>query len=664
MVKVIWSIKEIVEILKQRQDNQFDGNIAVSGARGDGKCQKKGDKVLMSDGLFKNVEDVKVGDEIISPQSNGSYIFVKVINTHSHFEKEVYEVREQTRNHKLLYTCSGEHLIPVMKPHSKRMGRGDSIPRFHYKLLENLSAKRLSGLSNKGSHLVSFSTTAIQSSNLKKPSIDPYSLGAFLGDGSYGKSNFSITTDDLEIFEYFNKKYKIIRSTPKKGHTVKSYHFSKLSKLGLTLKKLNLYGKTSGDKFIPKEYLNYSIKNRFELLAGLIDTDGFISKNNQITICTKSFQLAEDIKNLVFTLGGYSLIRPIYKACQSFKEKRKYYDVSIQFDNPLKIPLKLKRRKDRLRKVAHNPRNIAIKCIKTKSQVVYGIEIDSPSKWYVTNNWMITHNSSLIGKIFYRFSNFDPWKHQVYSREKVIELLKTQMRGICWDDEAINTGYKREFQNKGQQELIKHITAYRDNFNIFASAIPNFFSLDKDLRDLYFIHFHVIERGIAVVHMPSQGRLYSPDKWDADHNKKIEAKWAKVIKKNIKFKPPYYQLSTFRGYLYFEDLTTKQRKLYEEIKKTKRGEAFQTANNNAGPIKLTLTQKLFNRLKEGKLTEDFLLQSCLMEGERYSSVRTNLNQMVKDAGMKGTLKDVIRASNPDDIHSNYRGQKVNQIPSY
>ncbi len=233
--------------------------------------------------------------------------------------------------------------------------------------------------------------------------------------------------------------------------------------------------------------------------------------------------------------------------------------------------------------------------------------------------------SCIINKIFYRFDNFKPWKHQVYSREEVMNLLTTQEYGLCWDDEAINSGYKRQFQDKGQQELIKILTAYRDNYNVFASAIPNFFSLDKDLRDLYFLHLHVIERGIAVVHMPSQGRLYSLDKWDAKFNQRIEERWARAMKKDPNFRPPYHQLSTFRGYLYFEDLTPNQKKLYKEVKKDKRARAFKTDKDNQAPKELSFIEKLFRRLKEGKLTDDFILQACHMEGQKYSSIRTNLN---------------------------------------
>lgn len=272
--------------------------------------------------------------------------------------------------------------------------------------------------------------------------------------------------------------------------------------------------------------------------------------------------------------------------------------------------------------------------------------------------------STLIAKIYYRFDQFKPWTHQVYSREDVINLLRTQEYSLCWDDEAINSSYKREFQSKGQQELIKILTAYRDNYNVFTSAIPNFFSLDKDLRDLYFIHLHIIERGIAVVHMPSQGRLYSLDRWDAKHNEKIEGKWAKRKQKDANFKPPYHQLSTFRGYLYFEDMTIKQKDLYKEIKRAKRAKAFLTAKEQAGEVKLSFSDKLYKLLMQGKLSSDGLLQACLMEGKKYSIMSSTLNQLLRDAGERGTLKEYLVENRVNKFHTNPKHELITKIPSY
>lgn len=246
--------------------------------------------------------------------------------------------------------------------------------------------------------------------------------------------------------------------------------------------------------------------------------------------------------------------------------------------------------------------------------------------------------STLTSKIFYRLGHFNPYKHQVYNREEVIKLLKTQHKGKCFDDEAVNSGYKRDFQNKGQQELIKIITAYRDNFNVYGSAIPNFFSLDKDLRDLVFLHLHVIERGIAVVHMPLPNLLYSQDRWDTKNNARKEQAWTEKIKKDPTFKPKFHQLSTFRGYLYFNDLTEKQKKLYLEVKHNKRALAF---DNTEDEKEQSFIDKIYSFLLSGKLSKEGLLQMCLMEGVKYSNVQRTLAQMLRDSGDNKTPKDYL-----------------------
>ncbi len=267
--------------------------------------------------------------------------------------------------------------------------------------------------------------------------------------------------------------------------------------------------------------------------------------------------------------------------------------------------------------------------------------------------------SCLVNKIFCRYKNFSPWKHQVYSRKDVIKLLKNEKLGLCWDDEAINSGYKRDFQNKAQQELIKIVTMYRDNFNIYASAIPNFFSLDKDLRDLIFLHFHVVERGIAIVHMPLQGKLYSQDRWDTKNNAKIEERWINRSKKDPNFKPPYHRLSTFKGYLFFGDFTKKQKELYLLIKKTKRHELYGEEYNVKE--KESFLEKIYKLIIERKITKEGLFQICLHEEKKYSTVTTTLNRMLTDNGITETLAHFLQQPNIKVIHNKSILDKLENI---
>ena len=384
-----------------------------------GKCQKGSDKVLMSNGKWKEIKDIKKGDEVISPQKDGSYKFSKVINVHKRFEEEVYEVREKKRQKRVLYTCAGNHIIPIIRTWTKRTTKDDSTPRIMKRKLFEYDAHHISKLKNNKSQICSFSTTAI-GYNKKDAEINPYCLGAWLGDGHFsirkvkkkGKDkrrwklnngkyvlgrNLGITSMDKEVINEFFLNYKkdMNSITHKKKNLASTYHMNINGKFAKQLIRLKLDGKGSGEKFIPKECLLSSIKYRKELLAGLIDTDGFVQKKiGAVYYTTKSKQLAEDVKNLVFSLGGYCNIRNVEKKSQS-GFKGNYFELSIQFQN-YDIPLRVKRKKERLLNRKFSPRNIAIECVKTNPQNVYGIEIEGSSNWYITNNWMVTHNSKFL----------------------------------------------------------------------------------------------------------------------------------------------------------------------------------------------------------------------------------------------------------------------------
>lgn len=266
--------------------------------------------------------------------------------------------------------------------------------------------------------------------------------------------------------------------------------------------------------------------------------------------------------------------------------------------------------------------------------------------------------STLTNKIFYKIGKFNPWKHQVYNQDDVIKLLTTQHKGKCFDDEAINSGYKRNFQDKGQQKLIKILTNYRDNFNIYGSALPNFFSLDKDLRDLIFMLLHVIERGVAVVHLPLQGRMYSQDRWDAKNNAKIEQSWNNKVKNNMNFKIPYHKLSTFAGYLYFTDITEKQKALYKEVKRVKRAEEFQDEPQTKEQSWL---ENVYTQLVARKLDKDFLMRLCLLENKKFSNVTASLNTMLKDRGIKDTVSFYLSPEKPN-LNINHTDQIKDLVP--
>lgn len=259
--------------------------------------------------------------------------------------------------------------------------------------------------------------------------------------------------------------------------------------------------------------------------------------------------------------------------------------------------------------------------------------------------------STLLFKFLSRFKQFKPWKHMVYSRKDAMKLLEETKSGCIFDDEAIRTGYKRQFFEEDQKLLIQMLNMYRDNFNIYVMAIPSFYSLDKDLRDLIKIHIHVIERGLGVVHIANEGILYSDDYWDVRYNQKVEERWARARQKNPNYRPKYNRLTTFRGYIKFGDLTPKQRELYEEIKVTKRKAVYEEemkSEKEGGGF----YDKIVDRLKSGEITKETLQEICLVNGLKYSAVSSMLNIKLTDAGIKETLSHFLKKAQGKVLHIN------------
>ncbi len=269
--------------------------------------------------------------------------------------------------------------------------------------------------------------------------------------------------------------------------------------------------------------------------------------------------------------------------------------------------------------------------------------------------------STFLFKIFnsFRKSGFIQEKHQVYEQKDVIKLLAQQEFSFCWDDEAINSGYKRDFQNAGQKSLIKVVTNYRDNFNIYASALPFFYSLDKDLRELIFVHVHIIERGIAVILLPLNDQIHASDPWDTKANIKIESKEYSRMKKSPGVTFRYHKFTTFAGYIYFGPMTKKQERYYKTIKQKKRAKHFGIEDEVE---RQDFKHRCYNLLTTGKLTKDGLIQACLLEDRLYTSMLTELNRMLKNNGETKTVKDFYRTTAITGFHNNSGGAISDIVP--
>ena len=163
---------------------------------------------------------------------------------------------------------------------------------------------------------------------------------------------------------------------------------------------LGLDGKKAWNKFIPDQYkYQSSIEDRLALLQGLMDTYGTVKINGETSFCTTSKQLALDIIEIVRSLGGKSFLykernrigKETFIGKQKITSRRISYEFDISFDNGIN-PFYLKRKAERYgKKYIHKIGITSIEYVGKKE--VQCILIDDPQHLYITDDFIVTHNS-------------------------------------------------------------------------------------------------------------------------------------------------------------------------------------------------------------------------------------------------------------------------------
>jgi hypothetical protein len=244
--------------------------------------------------------------------------------------------------------------------------------------------------------------------------IDPYALGVLLGDGTITQQSIHVCKPDQFVKDELDKVlYPYYRTSPWHADE-KSYTISKLNaekSLHFVLEDLGSKGCVSHTKFIPDVYMNASASQKLALLQGLMDTDGTVNitvgrnqtekikgKGGTLSYCSTSKQMAEQVQYLVRSLGGLARIsirNPFFTYKGERKEGKRAYQVNIRFSNPttlFRLPRKKERTSDdyqyadRLR-----ARIVSVELVgKAEAQC---IEIDHPDHLYITDNYIVTHNT-------------------------------------------------------------------------------------------------------------------------------------------------------------------------------------------------------------------------------------------------------------------------------
>jgi hypothetical protein len=329
-------------------------------------CHAKGTKILMSNGHTKDVEDIKIGDKLMGDDSTPRNVLSLARGREQmyrikYFDDSFYDVNE---NHILSLVASQSHV-------SQKMGDITNVVLRDY--LQWSERKRRTNIGYK---------RAINLSPVLQK-IDPYLLGLWVGDGN--SSGGVITNPDKEICNFL-ELLGAKNVSKVKCPQWRIYGFSeKLREIGV----LN-------NKHIPNEYLYGSITQRLELLAGLLDTDGYLDKNGTtFEIMQKKENLARSIQFLARSVGCHATLKAVKKTCTNAPGGPKtgtYWRVNIS-RNIWNIPTRISRKRA---KKPLNPQrenlHYGFKVEKLKVDNYYGFELDG-NNLFLLGDFTVTHNT-------------------------------------------------------------------------------------------------------------------------------------------------------------------------------------------------------------------------------------------------------------------------------
>lgn len=210
--------------------------------------------------------------------------------------------------------------------------------------------------------------------------LDPYVLGAWLGDGDSSCGIIHIGNNDVEIIG--NSTYKFKES---KGTTTRKFYSPEL----------NILLKNNGlikNKHVPDMYKYNSVEVRKNVIAGLIDTDGYVyHRNGRITISNTNKRIIDDAAFILRSLGQSVVVCEFKPRVSSSGIVGKKIVYQLCFNPTMTFPTKVKRKK--ITKLSINKKR-AIVSIERKEGLGYGncIQVDG-GIYLVGDTFIPTHNS-------------------------------------------------------------------------------------------------------------------------------------------------------------------------------------------------------------------------------------------------------------------------------
>lgn len=389
-------------------------NMVLLGEVKTGKEQPVSEPVLTEDG-WKPMGEIEVGTKVYGEDGN----LYNVTGVYPQGVKDVYEVtfRDGTKTR-----CGENHLWHVVTKKQRENNRKFNEDRHMILTLKDImkdykSERTLNQSGGKYRYKYSIPINKpIKYVDKKELKINPYLLGLLLGDGGFtNKSRITFTNAEEEILNQLKVHIKNLDLYVSERNCDNCVRLTICgSKEGNKLRSaIDYYGLTecdSREKFIPEDYLYASIEDRAAILSGLLNTDGGV-QGTRIDFSTYSKQLALGCAELARSLGFIANIKQYDRTDETSTKKYTYeieYLVSVIGEDYSLLNLSTKH-KSKLKKkdIAYVKSITNIELIgKELSQCIM---LDNPNHLYITNDFIVTHNTSTMKEVCERVGGEDSY---------------------------------------------------------------------------------------------------------------------------------------------------------------------------------------------------------------------------------------------------------------
>ena len=243
--------------------------------------------------------ELEVGDQVFAP--NGKAVPVVALSER-YTASECYRV---TFSDGAQIVAGAGHLWKLRVKHKNRIANSD-IRRVTFSE-QIVTTEQLTGDERCDVGVASALEMPVQ-----QLEIDPYVLGAWLGDGTSSKPQITCSDADVELIERLRSKgYEVTEMTYGRQANCSLYSINpgirgkRGTGFGAVLRRMGLLN----NKHIPDQYMRSSIHQRMELLRGLMDTDGHCNPRGTATFSGVNERLVSQVYDLAASLG----LRPRFR---------------------------------------------------------------------------------------------------------------------------------------------------------------------------------------------------------------------------------------------------------------------------------------------------------------------------------------------------------------